>query len=106
MRRTLLSRIASLALAILIPTALALAQGAHTLEGRVILPNGSAPPTPVKVTLTFSGRVIYETFTDLSGRFSFSGLQRGRYQLIAETNEQAFETTRDNRKVTAFGADP
>jgi len=84
----------------------AFAQGAHTLQGRVLLPNGSVPSNPVKVTLTFNGMPVYETFTDLSGRFSFSGLQRGRYRLTAEGDGQNFETTRVEAEVSAFGAAP
>ena len=59
-------------------------QGAHTLQGRVISPGGSQPNNSVKVTLKFNGKNIYESFTDLSGRFSFSGLSAGTYELVAE----------------------
>lgn len=84
----------------------ALAQGAHTLQGKVIAPNGGAPVQPVKVTLTFSGRRIYETFTDLSGNFSFSGLNSGTYELTAEGDGVTYETTRVQAEVSAFGAAP
>lgn len=97
---------ASLALLIAVAATAAFAQGAHSLQGKVMFANGSVPATPVKVTLTFNGRTIYETFTDLSGRFSFSGLHRGMYQLIAEGNGQTFETTRVSAEVSAYGAAP
>ena len=106
MSRILLTRIAGLAAAVATAAAVALSQGAHTLQGKVLLPNGAAPSTPVKVTLTFSGRQVYETFTDLSGRFSFSGLQRGRYQMTAEGDGRSFETTRVEAEVSAYGAAP
>ncbi|MDQ3920657.1 MAG: tetratricopeptide repeat protein, partial [Acidobacteriota bacterium] len=64
-----------------------------TLEGRVMLPSGLQPAQPVHVTLTQSGRPVYETFTDLSGRFNFSGLRSGTYQITAEGDDQTFETT-------------
>jgi tetratricopeptide (TPR) repeat protein len=80
--------------------------GAHTLQGRVITPNGTQPRNPVKVTLTFAGRRIYETFTDLSGRFSFTGLANGSYQLTAEGDDQTFERTTVYAEVMAFGAAP
>jgi tetratricopeptide (TPR) repeat protein len=80
--------------------------GFNTLEGRVSLPGGSPPPTPVRVTLTFNGRRVYETFTDLSGRFSFNALANGRYQLAAEGDELTFVTTSVYAEVTAFGASP
>lgn len=99
-------RIASIAVVILVATAEAFAQGGHSLQGKVFYPNGTTPPNPVRVTLTFSGMHVYETFTDLSGRFSFSGLRRGMYQLIAEGDGQTFETTRVNAEVAAFGAAP
>lgn len=75
----------------------------NSLQGKVLLPNGTSPPNAVKITLTFSGRRMFETFTDLSGRFVFSGLKRGRYQLIAEGDDQTFETTRVDVDVSAFG---
>ncbi len=81
----------------------AFAQGAHSLQGKVITPNGSAPVQPVKVTLTFSGRRIYETFTDLGGNFSFTGLRNGTYQLTAEGDGVTFETTSVSAEITAFG---
>ena len=82
------------------------AQGSHSLQGKVVLPNGAQPSHPVKVTLIFSGRPVYETFTDLSGRFSFTGLQRGRYQLVAEGDDQTFETTRVDADIAAYGSAP
>jgi tetratricopeptide (TPR) repeat protein len=58
------------------------------------------------VTLTFAGRRIYETFTDLSGRFSFTGLAKGTYQLTADGDDQTFDRTTVYAEVTAFGAAP
>lgn len=82
------------------------AQSANVLEGKVITPYGTQPTTPVRVRLTFSGRQIHETFTDLSGRFSFPGLSRGRYQLTAEGDGQTFETTTVYADISAFGPAP
>jgi len=82
------------------------AQNVHTLQGRVIAPNGLQPQNPVRVTLTFDGRRIYETFTDLSGRFSFTGLGRGTYQLTADGDDQIFERTTVYAEVSAFGSAP
>ena len=69
----------------------------------MITPGGSQPNAPVKVTLTLSGKRIYETFTDLSGRFSFPGLARGNYQLTAEGDGQTFIQTSVYAEVAAFG---
>lgn len=91
---------------LLAATALAHAQGAHTLQGKVALPNNNPPPNAVKVTLTFNGMRVHETFTDLSGRFSFTGLRRGVYQLKAEGDGEVFETTVVNAEVPAFGSAP
>ncbi|MDT5123269.1 MAG: hypothetical protein QOC96_2751 [Acidobacteriota bacterium] len=91
---------------LLISFASAFAQGGYTLQGKVIAPNGSAPAQSVKVTLTYSGRPIYETFTDLGGHFSFSGITRGTYELTAEGDDQTFETTRVTAEVSAFGGAP
>src|SRR2546423_4497185 len=82
------------------------AQGVNTLQGRVIAPNGSAPAQPVRVSLTYSGRPVYETFTDLGGHFSFSGLSTGTYEVTAEGDDMTFETTRVTADVTAFGGAP
>lgn len=86
------------------PPAAPAQSGGHTLQGKVVTPGGSAPTRPVKVTLTFNGRRIYETFTDLSGSFTFSGLSRGTYQLTAEGDDNMFETTSVHADVAAFGA--
>jgi tetratricopeptide (TPR) repeat protein len=80
------------------------AQGTNVLEGRVIAPSGTQPTNPVRVKLTFNGRPIHETFTDLSGRFSFPGLKSGTYQLTAEGDGLTFETTAVTADVPAFGA--
>ena len=83
-----------------------LSQGDHTLQGKVILPNGEQPTNSVRITLTFNGVRVYETFTDLSGRFSFAALRRGNYQLEAEGDGRTFETTRVTAEVSAFGGAP
>ncbi len=78
--------------------------GGNTLQGRVIAPGGNPPPNPVRVKLTLNGRPIYETFTDLSGRFSFGSLSKGTYRLTAESDGVSFETTTVEAEVSAFGA--
>ena len=79
-------------------------QGTNVLEGKVILPSGIQPPNPVRVKLTYNGRPIHETFTDLSGRFSFPGLKAGTYQLTADGDGINFETTSTRAEVSAFGS--
>ena len=82
----------------------ALAQtGQNVLQGKVITPSGTQPTNPVRVKLTFNGRAINETFTDLSGRFSFPGVARGTYQLAAEGDGVNFETTTVYAEISAFG---
>src|SRR5436305_6715008 len=97
------ARISFLCLALLFGAASARAQGLNTLEGRVVLPSGMQPSQPVRVMLTQSGRPIFETFTDLSGRFSFTGLRGGTYQLTAEGDDQTFETTAVTVDITGVG---
>ncbi|HEX8503009.1 MAG TPA: tetratricopeptide repeat protein [Pyrinomonadaceae bacterium] len=87
------ARLAFVLLALLLAAAAARAQGQNSIEGRVLLPSGAQPAQPVRVTLTLGGRHVYETFTDLSGRFSFPGLRGGAYRLTAEGDGRAFETT-------------
>src|ERR1043165_4017143 len=79
------------------------AQGGSVLEGKVITPSGTQPNSPVRVKLTFNGRAILETFTDLSGRFTFPGIRNGTYQLTAEGDGVNFETTTIYADVPAFG---
>jgi tetratricopeptide (TPR) repeat protein len=98
--------LASAFAAVLLVAAAAFAQGSHSLQGKVITPSGAQPAAPVRVTLTLSGRRIYETFTDLSGRFTFTGLGRGNYQLTAQGDGQTFETTSIYAEVAAFGSAP
>lgn len=79
------------------------AQGGSVLEGKVVTPSGTQPTNPVRVKLTFNGRPIHETFTDLSGRFTFPGLKSGTYQLTAEGDGLTFETTAVSADIPAFG---
>lgn len=78
-------------------------QGNNVLQGRAITPSGTQPTTPVRVKLTFNGRPINETFTDLSGRFSFPGVSAGTYQLTAEGDGVNFETTTVYADIPGFG---
>lgn len=104
MRRATVSTLVFLTL--LFTASSALAQGANVLQGKVILPSGTQPAAPVRVKITFNGRPIHETFTDLSGRFSFPGLNRGMYQLTAEGDGVNFETTTVYAEISAFGSAP
>lgn len=102
MFRSLAARLVFLCLALTL-SASARAQGTNTLEGRVALPSGAQPAQPVRVTLTQGGRRLFETFTDLSGRFTFTGLSGGAYQLTAEGDGRTFETTSAPVEVNSFG---
>ena len=99
-------RVALFLAAFFVCTTFAAAQGANVLTGKVITPSGLQPNNPVRVKLTFNGRAIHETFTDLSGRFSFPGVGRGTYQLTAEGDGLTFETTTVYADVAAFGTAP
>jgi tetratricopeptide (TPR) repeat protein len=101
-----LARIGVLPVVVLIASVFCYGQGVHTLQGKVMLANGASPPNPVRVSLTYNSVSVYETFTDLSGRFSFTGLHRGMYQLTAEGDDRTFETTRVNAEISAYGSAP
>lgn len=95
------------ALVMFVCSVVVLAQGgSNVLQGKVVSPGGGPPANPVRVKLTFNGRAIYETFSDLSGRFSFPGLSKGTYQLTAEGDGRTFETTSIYAEVSAFGTAP
>ncbi len=81
-------------------------QGPNSLEGRVTLPNGEPPRQPVRVALSLNGRNVYETFTDLSGRFNFSGLANGTYTVTAESDGSSFESTSARVDLGVFGGGP
>ena len=89
---------------LLLASAGARAQGTNTLEGRVSLPSGAPPAQSVRVTLTAGGRRLFETFTDLSGRFIFTGLRRGAYRLTAEGDGNSFETTSVDVDISSIGS--
>lgn len=93
-------------LCLFVAQSLAVAQNANVLQGKVITPGGTQPTSPVRVKLTFNGRPIHETFSDLSGRFTFPGLARGTYQLTAEGDGINFETTAVYAEISAFGSAP
>ncbi len=103
--RPLSSLVSTILLSVFL-TSTALSQGSNTLQGRVVTPDGSQPTAPVRVILTMSGRRIYETFTDLSGRFSFPGLARGSYIITAEGDGRTFADTSVSAEVSAFGNAP
>jgi Tfp pilus assembly protein PilF len=98
-----MARLVFVLLALLLAAPTARAQGSNAVEGRVLLSSGSPPAQSVRVTLTQGGRRIHEGFTDLSGRFSFPGLRGGAYQLTAEGDGRAFETTSVQVQITSFG---
>ena len=104
--RTELLRPAIILILLLLGARPASGQGAHTLQGRVVSPSGSQPNNSVKITLKFNGRNIFETFSDLSGRFSFSGLSAGTYELVAEGDGVTFDTTAVHAELSAFGRAP
>jgi hypothetical protein len=85
-----LVRIVFLCLSFTYQIASVAAQGNNSLQGRVLTPEGIQPTTSVRVKLTLNGRPIQETLTDLSGRFHFTGLGRGTYQLTAEGDGKNF----------------
>jgi Flp pilus assembly protein TadD len=93
-------------LVVLFLASVSLASAQSVLSGKVVTPSGTQPTAPVRVKLTFNGRAINETFTDLSGRFSFPGVTRGTYQLTAEGDGINFETTTVYADVAAFGSAP
>jgi len=73
-------------------TGVSLAQVGHTLLGRVLLPNGSSPSRPMKLTLTSTG-VLLTTYTDTEGRYAFSGLSNRIYEITIEGDNETYETT-------------
>ncbi len=68
--------------------------GLHVIQGRVYLPNGKGPDSPVKVELQSSNWPTLSVQSDQSGGFSFRGLAPGNYQVVVNAGE-GFEIARE-----------
>jgi Tfp pilus assembly protein PilF len=60
----------------------------------------------VRVTLSLNGARLTDTFTDISGRFSFDSLRRGSYQLTAEGDGLTYESVTVQADVSTIGSAP
>lgn len=74
---------ASLALTCSVPTASATARGGR-IEGNVVDPSGAKVPAARVMLRDESGIIVYQTRSDIEGRFSFFNVAEGRYLVIAE----------------------
>ena len=69
------------------------------IRGRVVLPNGAFLSEGVRVSLATIRGVEASVFTDNSGRFEFSRLIPGKYQVAAEADRERFEIVTESIEV-------
>lgn len=68
--------------------------GINQIRGRIFLPNGKASETPISVELQSTSYGTLNVQTDLSGSFSFGGLNPGTYTVVVNAGE-SFEIARE-----------
>lgn len=61
------------------------------IQGRVVLPNGTALSEPVRVSLLTPRGAKSVLFTDNQGRFQFRSLIAGSYEVVVDTDRIRFE---------------
>ena len=69
------------------------------IRGRVVLPNGGFLNEEVRITLQTIRGVDSSVYTDNTGRFEFSRLPQGRYQVVAEADRERFEITTETVEI-------
>jgi Flp pilus assembly protein TadD len=69
------------------------------IRGRVVLPNGGFLNEEVRITLQTIRGVDSSVYTDNTGRFEFSRLAQGKYQVIAEGDRERFEITSETVEI-------
>lgn len=66
---------------------------AHTIRGKVFLPNGSIPDQRIRVVLELStGGIAQEVFSDSIGNFEFRSMPSNSYKVVVPSDHQNFET--------------
>jgi tetratricopeptide (TPR) repeat protein len=69
------------------------------IRGRVVLPNGGFLSEGVRISLTTIRGVDTSVYTDNSGRFEFTKLTPGKYQVSAEADRERFEIVTESIEV-------
>jgi tetratricopeptide (TPR) repeat protein len=69
------------------------------IRGRVFLPSGGFLSEGVRISLTTIRGVEASVYTDNSGRFEFTRLVPGKYQVAAEADRERFEITTESVEV-------
>lgn len=69
------------------------------IRGRVVLPNGAFLSEGIRITLQTIRGVDASVFTDNTGRFEFTRLTQGKYQIVAEADKDKFEVGTENVEI-------
>ena len=99
-------RLGSILAAILLAAASVFAQGVHTLQGRVITPNGTSTSRAREDHSDAERQANLRNVYRSQWPLLFPALARGNYQLTAQGDNQTFETTNVYAEVAAYGSAP
>ena len=89
---------------LLLSCASIVAQGGGSIRGNVLLPNGAFLNERARISLLVDRGVKSIVFTDEQGRFQFTGLTPGIYEIVIEPDGVRFEKAR--AKVEVFPGSP
>src|SRR5215471_152731 len=64
-----------------------------SINGKVLLPNGGYLTESTRIRLETSRGVSASVFTDPDGKFQFTDLTPGSYQVVVDGDNNRFETT-------------
>src|SRR4051812_1895945 len=70
-----------------------------TIRGRVVLPGGGFVSEGLRISLQTIRGTDSTVFTDNTGRFEFTRLNPGRYQVIVEPDPRMYETATESIEV-------
>jgi tetratricopeptide (TPR) repeat protein len=77
--------------------------GGGIISGRVVLPTGGFLSEAVRISLQTIRGTESTVFTDNTGKFEFSRLTPGRYQVIVEADRQRYETISESVEIIRGG---
>jgi tetratricopeptide (TPR) repeat protein len=75
------------------------------IRGRVLLPSGGFLSEGVRITLQTIRGVEASVYTDNTGKFEFTRLVQGKYQIVAEADKEKYEVATENVEI-AGGRNP
>lgn len=71
-----------------------------TIRGRVVLPSGGFLTESVRISLQTIRGTDSSVFTDNTGRFEFTRLASGRYQIVVEADPRLYESATESVEIS------